>query len=116
VAERQDREEIDMKPLGISVLLALAVAVAIPELAAARGVHGGFRGVHGGWVDWGYGRWVGWGYGRWGYGWSLGYGYYPGNYGYGYYPGYYGYGYYPGGGCWQSVDTLAGPVSTYVCH
>ena len=67
-------------------------------------------------VDWGYGRWVGWGYGRWGYGWSLGYGYYPGNYGYGYYPGYYGYGYYPGGGCWQSVDTLAGPVSTYVCH
>jgi hypothetical protein len=33
--------------------------------------------------------------------------------GYGYYPSYYGYGY---GDCWQWVDTLAGPVRTYVCH
>jgi hypothetical protein len=33
--------------------------------------------------------------------------------GYGYYPSYYDYGY---GDCWQWVDTLAGPVRTYVCH
>jgi hypothetical protein len=94
------REEIDMKPFGISVLLVLAVAMAIPELAAARDGYGGFRGVHGGWVGWGYGPRVGWGYGRWGYGW----------------PPYPGYGYIRAGSCWQSVRTLAGPATTYVCH
>ena len=46
-AERQDREEIDMKALGISALLALAVAVAVPELAAAGDGGGGFGGGHG---------------------------------------------------------------------
>ena len=103
-----------MKALAISVLLASAVAVAIPE-AAAGGGYGGFRGVHGRWVGWGYGRGLGYGDHP-GY---YGYGYFPGYYGYygyGYYPGYFGYGYNPGGGCWQSVQTLAGPATTYICH